>query len=133
MDKLTVHAGGRPRKFQDNEQLQKAIAGYFLSDTVLRNEKDLPIYSLEGMCCHCGIILETLREYEQIPEFSATIKMARQMILKSIVERMATDKNPAGAIFHSKQHGYTDRQEIDFGMKPARTIDIDLIQAPDEE
>jgi hypothetical protein len=123
---------GRPLKFQSVKQLQMLMDSYFDNPGILKNDKGIPVYSYEELAQHCGCLSETLNEYSKKDDFSQLIKMARQKVLISVIQRQATDKNPAGSIFHGKQLGQTDATQIDHTVTN-KTITVQMIGDIDDD
>ena len=118
---LIVHKTGRPMKFQSVELLQDSVKQYFLHCKV--NERPLTI---TGLALWLDTTRETLCDYEKNPIFSDTIKKAKEMVANYVEEQCLLAKNPAGAIFLLKNHGFTDKQEIDHTVT-SKVITVDMI------
>lgn len=126
---------GRPLKYTQ-QQLQKMIDDYFDScfEEVYEPVKDsenniawIPVYdrhgnimkaqtkpfSITGLALACDTTRETLCEYERKPGFVDTIKKAKEKVANYAEEQCLTARNPAGAIFIAKNHGFRDKTEIE--------------------
>lgn len=104
---------GRPRLFQNPEQMQKIIDGYFARC----DEEDKP-YTIQGLCSELDVDRRTLLNYEKennYAEFFHTVKKAKARVEENLVVRGLTGKgNPTLTIFILKNcHGYEDRQTVD--------------------
>lgn len=101
---------GRPPKFSSVEQLESLIESYF-EDCKQRNE---PPFITE-MCVWLDTSRKVLLEYENKPEFSNTIKRAKQRCEAAIEKGMLTNKmNATGAIFNLKNnYGWEERIKQD--------------------
>ncbi len=99
---------GRPPKFKTAQEIQDKIDDYF--EQRIENEKP---FTITGLAYHLGFeSRQSIYDYEKNGEFSYTIKRARLQ-----VEKYAEDKlfstTPTGAIFALKNHGWSDKQEIE--------------------
>jgi hypothetical protein len=128
--------GGRPRKFQDPDELAVLIDGYFDScwdNKVIKDNKGNVVfdddgkpvmdrfqvkpYTLQGLCLYLDCDNETISNLEKLPEFVATIKRARQRCLAYAAESIWNVKNPAGVIFTLKaNYGWQDTQNINMNV-----------------
>ena len=99
------HPGGRPRKYQNVEQLQAAIDSYFES-----TEK----VTITGLALHLGFnSRQSLINNEGYSEeFLDTIKRAKLRV-ESYYEERLVENNAAGAIFALKNFRWSDKQEFD--------------------
>ena len=134
---------GRPLKFDNVENLQKQINKYFKSitrfkwvDVEQRNEKGEilkdntgktifkpekqyfyePKPSITGLAVFLDTSRETLMDYEGKPEFSDTIKRAKEQI-QAEYEQSLIKRGNAGDIFALKNFGWKDKQEIDANIR----------------
>lgn len=101
-------AGGRPLKFRTAVELQRKIDAYF--DKC--DEENKP-YSIEQLATSIGIARQTLWEYQGRDKFADAIKMAKQRIAGNVEQIMLSGKAQAGCIFWLKNHGWSDKQEIE--------------------
>lgn len=114
---------GRPKKFNDTENMEKMINKYFdWCDSLKQEIKTIKgiqtiykPYTVSGLCLYLNITTETLLQYEKQKEFSATIKRAKKRIENWIEEHALTrDIDTTSAIFNLKNNfGWKDKQEID--------------------
>lgn len=106
---------GRPNKFTDVDIYVDRINSYFEDcDTKLRP------YTITGLALWLDTTRETMCDYEKNPLFSDATKTAKEIVANYAVEQCLTAKNPAGAIFLAKNHGFSDKQEL--------TIDANITQ-----
>lgn len=130
-DKKAKHPGGRPRKYDDPEVMQKRINSYFKKCDDHTEKKlvfegvqngstiqtvPFPIpYSVAGLCSHLEITRDTLLEYQKLPEFSDSITNAKIRIESNTVERgLSGTNNPTVTNFILRNcHGYSERQEVE--------------------
>ena len=113
--------GGRPLKFQSVEEMQEMIDAYFE-----KCDAEEEPYTITGLAIALGATSrQTIINYEKRDEFFDTIKSAKLRV-ENYAEKQALTKNSAGAIFVLKNHGWTDKQEIDQtvqgGEKPVSII-----------
>lgn len=72
------------------------------------------IPSILGLCEYLDIHRSTLIEYEELQEFSNTIKKAKQRIEKYNAEQLYRKEQVTGIIFNLKNNfNWVDKQEID--------------------
>lgn len=114
---------GRPLKFKSVKDLQILIDKYFKH--CADNNKPLTI---TGLALALNTNRETLCRYEGNDLFYDTIKQAKEIVANYAEEQCFTARNPAGAIFIAKNHGFTDKQEISI-----KNADIALIPPPKPE
>lgn len=94
---------GRPPKYKTADELEKAIAGYWVENS------DKP--TITGLALFLGFeSRQSFYKYEQDGEFSYAIKKARLQV-ESIYEKNLHSGNPAGSIFALKNFGWSDKQE----------------------
>lgn len=127
-------AGGRPKHFENEQELQSKIEEYFIwlqgdfENVEKRNEEDEPylerVYSrypedptITGLALYLGFeSRQSVYDYEKSGEFSYTVKRARLHIENSY-EKDLRSKHYTGAIFALKNFGWSDKQEIDHTSK----------------
>ena len=105
---ITKHAGGRPRAFNSNEELEALIDGYFdYCDALPRP------YTILSLCIYLGIVKDTLQDYAKLQEYSSTITRARLKIEAYAEDCLYTAKNPTGIIFNLKNNWkWHDKTEV---------------------
>lgn len=98
-------AAGRPRIWDDPDELEKACDGYF-------NDENLKP-TVTGLALHLGFdSKQSLYDYRDRPEFSYPIKKALTLIEKYHEEGLS-ENNVAGRIFALKNMGWKDKAEIE--------------------
>lgn len=139
---------GRPRHFDNEKELEEAIAGYFEYIKGETKEVDEPIpprpggsqtgdpktrkviipvrepevSTITGLALYIGFeSRQSFYDYEKNGEFSYCIKRARLRI-ETEYEKRLQGNNPAGAIFALKNFGWSDKQEIDQKTEHSGTI-----------
>lgn len=104
---------GSPRKFKDVKTFNKKVESYFKEC-----ESNGKVPNVLGLCIHLDIIRDTLIEYEKRPEFTDTIKEARQKIEEFKMQKLYSQGNVTGVIFDLKcNHGWVDKQVIEQDIK----------------
>jgi hypothetical protein len=78
-------AGGRPRKYETAKAFKTKCSEYFEKGGRKTSSGDR-LYTVSGLCIYLRICRDTLCEYEKRPEFSDTIKNAKQRIENCIEE-----------------------------------------------
>jgi hypothetical protein len=109
--------GGKPANFSP-EELDKRIEDYFnwvddFNANLPEGEKKKP-YTLSGICVYLDVYKEMLWEYSKKPEYSNTVKKAKQRVEQNVEEGSLNGKwNTIGAIFNLKNNfGWTDKVEV---------------------
>ncbi len=97
------HPGGRPLKFETVEILQALINDYF---AVTPKEE----YAITGLAVHLDTDRQTLVDYQGRPEFTDTIKRAKNKIELAYELRLIRRGN-AGDIFALKNFDWKDKTE----------------------
>lgn len=131
----TKHPGGRPRKFETIEKLQRKIDRYFkscwaqkmdvLGNPMFIRDKSgkqtkkkvliqIKPYTVTGLAVFLDVDRDTLLNYEAKSEFFGTIKRAKQRCETYAEESLFIGKNVSGAIFNLKNnYGWKDRAETE--------------------
>src|SRR5512138_2262315 len=110
-------AGG-PRRFNTNKELQEKIAEYFNQFDLPEEKRKIKLYETRPTVTGLALFLgfesrQSFYDYENLPEYSYTIKRAR-LSIELIYENMLVDKNTAsGSIFALKNFGWSDKQTIE--------------------
>lgn len=99
---------GRPKIFRSATELERHVLKYF--DECETKEKP---YTIAGLAASLGISRNTLHQYGKREDFRDVIKGAVTHIEASVESIMLQGKAQAGSIFWLKNHGWTDKQEID--------------------
>ena len=110
---------GRPPKFKTAEELQAAIDDYFEKGVTVKEvivDKKVvkvKVPTITGLALYIGFCdRHSFYAYEEIGEFSNTIKKARARIEQHYEELLQTG-NTVGAIFALKNFGWRDKQEVE--------------------
>jgi len=140
---------GRPRKWNDPEQLADLIQDYIDETTfnvprvdkenkpVLNNKGDQiqDTYfskppTITGLCLHLGCSRETLNDYSHKKEYSDTIKKYKDLVENHLEEELHRNQGQVtGIIFNLKNNfGWKDKQEID-----TTNVNIDVTQNLSDE
>jgi hypothetical protein len=116
------HPGGRPPKFTDVDELEEKIDGFF----AFCDANEYP-YTIHGLCVHIGCTRDTLCEYEKKPQFSDTIKKAKEKIRWFVERELFQGKNPSGMIFWLKNNaGWKDKQETEISGPDGAPLDLSV-------
>ena len=111
---------GRPRLYNNAEELQREIDAYF--------EAEVKAPTITGLALWLGFeSRQSFYDYEKDGEFSYIIKKSRLRIEEGYEKRLHGN-SPAGSIFALKNFGWSDRQEIDHTTKGEK---ISVLIAPD--
>lgn len=124
-------AGGRPKKFTDVEELEIKIEAFFK----FCEDKCYP-FTIHGLCVSLGCTRDTLCEYEKKPEFSDTIKRAKEKIRWYVEKELFLGKNPGGMIFWLKNNaGWKDEQhqKVSFDFSKLTDEELEAIAAGQSE
>ncbi len=120
-----VNSIGRPRKFKCVEDIAELINDYFekcenrfitkvdRSGEVIQVPSPAPRH-IQGLCVHLDICRDTLLEYEQLPEFSDTIKAAKRKCEAYAVDQCFEGKHGNKADFILKNgYGWSDKTVVE--------------------
>jgi hypothetical protein len=111
---------GRPAKFTDAEELDIKIQAFFKSC----DDNAYP-YTIHGLCVALDCTRDTICEYEKKPEFSDTIKKAKEKIRWFVEKELFLGKNPSGMIFWLKNNaGWKDKQELEHTGADGAPLDL---------
>lgn len=139
-------AGGRPRTYQTEDDLQKAIDEYFeyikgersqsvgldglMSEIWIRQPEPTTI---TGLVLHLGFCdRQSFYDYEKSGEFSHTIKAARTRIECEYEKKLTTASSAAGPIFALKNFGWKDKSEHGFTDNEGNDVSpVQVFQLPD--
>jgi len=123
---------GRPPKYETVEEVQALIDGYFEKDAYI-SIGDAKVFSptIAGLAYALDLSRQGLLEYQGKPEFSDTIKKAKQRVEIALEQRLYA-ASPVGTIFNLKNNfGWKDKQETEITGKdggPVETVSrIELI------
>lgn len=109
--------GGRPRKFNTQEELDNAINNYF--DTFTYNDAGEIIGkkpSVAGLALFLGFeSRQSIYDYAKDGEFSYSIKKAL-LYFEDYHEGSLSGNSTTGHIFWLKNHGWKDKSEVDNNM-----------------
>lgn len=101
------HAGGRPPKYTEVEEMQKKIDKYF-EDCKLNNRP----YTITGLGLALDMSRQDLINYSKKEKFFDTIKRAKMRVENYLEERLINDSSATGIIFNLKNnYGWKDKQE----------------------
>lgn len=100
------HPGGRPAKWDDEEQLMLSVESYF------DNSDNKP--TISGLAHHLGFeSRQSVYDYQEDGhKFSYIIKRA-VLFIESVHEAGLYNQSNSGHIFWLKNRGWSDKQEIE--------------------
>ncbi len=99
---------GRPKKYTA-AQAQKLIDGFFNHC----DNADKP-YTITGLALALDTSRKMLCEWaEREDELAAVVTRAKTRVEHYLEELLLTARNPVGAIFALKNHGWSDRQQLE--------------------
>jgi len=126
-------SAGRPPKFDNASQLQKAIDDYFIyiegkfhfEADPEDESKDIKVYdrhsepaTITGLCLFLGFeSRQSFHDYGKSDEFSYTIKKARLRVENCYEIALNYSRTPTAQIFALKNLGWVDSQAIDHTTK----------------
>lgn len=115
--------GGRPPKYKDGEELQKAIDRYFEEcpdkRVVVAGEGtiEMPCYTITGLALYLGFeSRQSLYDYGNRNEYSYIIKRSQTRVEQEY-EKKLHDGSCTGAIFALKNMGWKDKTETEHSGK----------------
>lgn len=99
---------GRPRKYTAS-QAQKLVDEYFQSCDDTKRP-----YTVTGLALALNTSRKVLCQWaEREDELAAVITRAKTRVEHFLEELLLTARNPVGAIFALKNHGWSDRQQLE--------------------
>lgn len=108
---------GRPRHFDNEEELSEKINEYFAQAGKV---------TLTGLALYLGFeSRQSVYDYEKDGRFSYTIKKARLRVENHYEEHLLSDK-ATGAIFALKNFGWADNQNLNLKTEQPIFTGIDL-------
>lgn len=99
---------GRPLKFQTVEELTAAIETYFASCKGDNGQWVRPL-TITGLALALDTTRQTLLDYENKDEFTDTVRRAKLTVESYAEEQLFIGRNPSGAQFALKNHGWEDK------------------------
>lgn len=115
---------GRPLKFKSKKKL--LAAGYAYFDDCIAKKKPITI---TGLCIALGTFRDVLIDYQngkydEIDDFSNTIKELKQVCENYAEEQVFIGKNQTGAIFALKNYGWRDTQQVEHSGTEGFTLNL---------
>lgn len=123
--KAEANPAHRPRKYKSVEQMAKVIDDYFeicANRYITKVAKDGEIVQvpspaprhIQGLCVHLDLSRETLLQYEELPEFSDTVKRAKRKCESYAVDQCFEGRHGNKADFILKNgYGWSDKTTIE--------------------
>lgn len=106
----------RPLKFQSVEELQAKIDEYFADKLVPKQLGDTFYYepiTITGLALALDTSRETLCNYELRDDFFDTVRRAKLRVEEYAERQLYLGKSAAGPIFALKNHGWSDKQQVE--------------------
>ena len=130
-----AHPGGRPPKYKNQAEMQKAIDSYFATDAFIETDNG-KVYSptIAGLAYHLDLTRQGLLEYSHKGEFSYTVKKAKQKVEIFLEQRLASNA-VAGTIFNLKNNfEWKDKTEQEVsGNLQISTIKREIVDVEDTD
>lgn len=124
---FTRNPVGRPRHYNTKEELEASVSEYF----VYCYENRIKL-TITGLTLFIGFTnRKSFYSYEQIPEFSHTVKKARTLI-EMHYELKLQEAFPQGAVFALKNLGWNAEEQIETTVKKKVKFVV-RAQSDDEE
>jgi DNA-packaging protein gp3 len=128
---------GRPRKYNNAQDLQDAIDDYFENGVKLREvlvgrkgEQEIaqiPVPTITGLVLHVGYeSRQSFYDLEKDERFSYTVKRARTFIEKEYEEQLAINGG-SGPIFALKNFGWVDKTENEVTGKDGAALFSEIV------
>ncbi len=109
--------GGRPAIISSPEEFDTLVEEY----RTLCAEQKIPV-TFTGMALHLGFASrQSFYDYQKRDGYSDSVKRARALVEEQY-ERRLSGSNVAGAIFALKNHGWSDKQEVEYGGTPTIVV-----------
>lgn len=138
-------AGGRPRIYGTEQEMQDAVDGYFKH---IQGEKQMVAHeggtmaevwvrqpepaTVTGLAIFLGFeSRQSVYDYEKSGEFSYICKSARLRVECEYEKRLSTATQPTGAIFALKNMGWKDKHETELSGPGGVPLIPPTIQLPD--
>ena len=116
------------KMFKSDKALQDSIDEYFDDHSISINEETGEISfstppTIAGLTLHLGFAdRQSLYDYKKNPIHSYTIKKAITRMEEFAEQSLMAGSKPTGAIFWLKNHGWSDKQEIEHSGEVTQNI-----------
>ena len=124
---------GRPVKYATPEKMQIAIDAYFDScfdaDEETGKRVQVEPFTITGLALALDLTRQGLCEYEAKEAFSDTIQKAKLRVEQYAEKSVFTARNPAGAIFILKNHGWSDTQKLELTGADGGPVEVEVSSA----
>ena len=115
---------GRPKKYNEAEEMQKKIDEYFE-----KCDKDREPYTITGLCITLDMSRQDLSNYSKEEKFFDTIKKAKMKVENYLEKRLINDNSTTGIIFNLKNNfGWKDKQEVEVAQEKPFEVNIKVIE-----
>ena len=103
-------------------EMQKKIDQYFEE----RISQERPP-TISGLALFLGFAdRQSIYDYKEKDQFACTIKKAVTRIEDFCEEQLITGRGGSGAIFWAKNHGWSDKQEVQHSSDPEKPVMVSL-------
>ena len=118
---------GRPLKFPDVVELNKAIDEYFESCYDM-DGKMVKAITYTGLAIALGTTRKSLLDYQQKDEFSDSIMRAKAKCEEFAESQLFIGKNPSGAQFALKNNyeGWADKSDLNLGGQKDNPVEAKI-------
>ena len=110
---------GRPMKYDCPEELERVVALYF--DAC--DEQDRP-YTVSGLALALGMTREQLLRYQERPEFTDTIKRAKQRVAVYVEEQLFRKVGSVSGIIFSLKNNFGWKDEFEHKNQTVNMNDL---------
>ena len=127
---------GRPTKYKSGEEMQPLIDAYFDSCYGVDEQGNRVVITpvtITGLALAIGTDRRGLIDWSERPEFSHVLKKARAKVEQFVESSLFTGRNPAGAIFWMKNHGWSDTQKLELTGADGGPVDVRIAGMTDAE
>lgn len=122
MGEVEKHAGGRPLKYKNLEEIQPLIDAYFINTPVTQQ-------TITGLALALDTDRVTLINYGKRDEFFNAIKTAKTKV-ENAYELSLRVRGSAGDIFGLKNFGWTDKTEVENSGEQRVIVETRQANAP---
>jgi len=115
---------GRPKKYNNVEEIQKVIDEYFK----ICDEKGDP-YTITGLALALDLDRKSIINYSKDSEFFHTIKKAKSKVEDYLEKKLLTGNSATGIIFNLKNNfEWKDKQEVEVAQEKTFEVNINVIE-----
>lgn len=127
--KIVSNPAHRPLAYNDPAELELAIDHYFN----YCDETKVP-YTMSGLGYFLGMDRQSIMHYKDKAEYSNAIKRARDLVERSVEEKLLSGMPAAGIIFNMKNNfAWKDQSQLDVTTKGDKVFDSEAIKLAAKE